>query len=136
MKIGLKGTLVAGVLILLSAMPVLAHHSFAAEFSMDKPISMNGTVTKLSWINPHCYVELDVKNAKGDTEHWNFEFGAPMALKKAGMREAMLPVGQQVTIDGYAAKDHSNLGWLKKFTWPYGRVIRISRDNEYESAPQ
>jgi hypothetical protein len=136
MTVKVKVSLVAVVAVLLSAMPISAHHSFAAEFSMDKPIEMTGTVTKLSWINPHCYVELDVKDASGSVQHWNFEFGAPMALKKAGMRESMLPIGQQVTIDGYAGKDRSNLGWVKRFTFPDGRVIRISRDNPDETAPQ
>jgi hypothetical protein len=118
---------VAGALLL--AAPARAHHSFASEFSLEKPITMTGTVTKLDWINPHCYLELDAKDAQGSvTEHWRFEFGAPVALKKAGLRQEALAPGQTVTINGYAAKDRSKLGWVSKFTLSDGRVILITPD--------
>jgi len=114
--------------ILSTAASTFAHHSFASEFSLNKPILMTGTVTKLDWINPHCYVQLDIKDQSGNVDHWNFEFGAPVGLKRAGMRQDMLAPGQVVTITGYAAKDNSKLGWVSKFTFPDGREIRITPD--------
>src|ERR1700722_15171179 len=111
-----------------------AHHSFASEFSLEKPITMTGTVTKLDWINPHCYVQLDIKDSDGNLDHWNFEFGAPVGLRKAGMRQEMLAPGQVVTITGYAAKDRSKLGWVSKFTFPDGRVIRVTPET-WSDAP-
>jgi Family of unknown function (DUF6152) len=114
--------------ILLMSAPAFAHHSFASEFDLGKPITMTGTVTKVDWINPHCYMEMDVKDASGNVQHWNYEFGAPVGLRRAGMRQDMLQIGQPMTIDGYAAKDGTNLGWVSKFTFPDGRVIRVTGD--------
>jgi hypothetical protein len=72
-------------------------------------------------------MEMDVTDA-GKVQHWNFEFGAPVGLRKAGMRQDMLQVGQPMTITGYAAKDGTNLGWISKFTFPDGRVIKVTGD--------
>jgi hypothetical protein len=113
---------------LLTSVSTPAHHSFASEFSLKNPINMTGTVTKLDWVNPHCYMQLDIKDANGNVDHWNFEFGAPVGLRRAGMRQDMLAPGQVVTITGYAAKDNSKLGWVSKFTFPDGRVITITPD--------
>jgi hypothetical protein len=130
MTVKLSIVIAACCAILVAAVPVQAHHSFASEFSLDKPITMTGTVTKLDWINPHCYVQLDIKDDSGNVDHWNFEFGAPVGLRRAGMRQEMLAPGQVVTITGYAAKDRSKLGWVSKFTFPDGRVIRVTPDSK------
>ena len=127
MKMRITISALACLAILLGPVPAsFAHHSFAAVFDLDKPLTVTGSVTKLEWVNPHCYVELDVKDSGGAIQHWSFEFGAPVALKKAGMRQDLLPVGQMVTITGYGAKKTENLGWVSKFTFPDGRVIRIT----------
>lgn len=128
MRVRLPTIAFAACAILSSGVPAFAHHSFASEFSLNKPITMTGTVTKLDWINPHCYLELDAKDQSGNVEHWQFEFGAPVGLRRAGMRQDMLAPGQVVTITGYAAKDNSKLGWVSKFTFPDGRVITITPD--------
>lgn len=112
-----------------------AHHSFAAVFTTQRPIVMTGTVTEVEWANPHCHVQVMVKNVDGSQEPWTFEFGAPMALHKAGMQRDMLPAGQIVTITGYAAKDDSKLGWVSKFAFPDGRVIRITPDSGSGAPP-
>ena len=111
------------------SLPAFAHHSFSSEFDLNHPINMTGTITKVDWINPHCYMEMDVKDqATGKVEHWNFEFGAPVGLRRAGMRQDMLQIGQPMTVVGYAAKDHTNLGWISKFVFPDGRVIHVTGD--------
>ena len=121
-------SLCALVAVLLLSATAFAHHSFNSEFDLNKPINMSGTITKVDWINPHCYMEMDVTDAAGKVQHWNFEFGAPVGLRKAGMRQDMLQVGQPMTITGYAAKDGTNLGWISKFTFPDGRVIKVTGD--------
>lgn len=70
--------------ILFSATLTFGHHSFASEFSLNKPITMTGTVTKLDWINPHCYLALDTEDRSGNIDHWQSEFGAPVGLRWAG----------------------------------------------------
>ena len=117
------------------AVPALAHHSFAAVFTLQKPIVMTGTVTDVEWANPHCHAQVLVTLPDGKQQPWTFEFGAPMALHKAGMTRAMLPTGQKVTITGYAAKDDTNLGWVSKFEFPDGRVIRITPDSSSGAPP-
>lgn len=121
---------------LLTSAPALAHHSFASEFSVKKPVVMTGTVTKLEWINPHCYLELDAKDEAGNVQsHWRIEFGAPIALKRAGMRQEWLAPGQTITINGYAAKDDTKLAWVSKFTFTDGRVIQMTPDSNDTTNP-
>ena len=93
---------------LLAAVPVVAHHSFAAEYDADKPIKVTGTVTKIEWTNPHCYFYVDVKNeASGKTENWGFEMGNPNALLRLGWTRNSLKAGDTVTVEGSKARDGS-----------------------------
>ena len=90
---------------LLAAAPLVAHHSVAAEFDLDKPITQKGTITKIDWRNPHCWIYIDVKQPDGKVVGWTFETGGPTGLIRRGWRKTDLPVGQEVTITGYAAKE-------------------------------
>ena len=93
---------------LLAAVPVVAHHSFAAEYDADKPIKLTGTVTKIEWTNPHCWFYVDVKNeASGKTENWAFELGNPNALLRLGWTRSSLKQGDTVTVEGSRARDGS-----------------------------
>ncbi len=104
MRIGLLG-LIAGVGMVASTMPVLAHHAFSAEFDSTKPINLKGTVTKVEWINPHAWVHVEVKDASGKVETWMIEGGTPNTLFRRGFSRESLKIGTQIAVDGYQAKD-------------------------------
>jgi hypothetical protein len=91
-----------------TVVPVLAHHSFAAEFDLDKPITLHGIAVKWEMINPHSYLTLDVRNDDGSVTRWSIEMGAPSALYRNGWRKDSVKAGDQLTIDGYRARDGSN----------------------------
>jgi uncharacterized protein DUF6152 len=86
----------------------LAHHSFAAEFDADKPVTVQGSVQKVEWTNPHIWIYLDAKNAAGTVERWQCEGGSPNTLARQGWSRDTLKVGDQVVIDGFRAKNGSN----------------------------
>ena len=117
------GVWAAGVGLLLSAVPVLAHHSFAAEYDESKPIKISGTVTKLEWTNPHARFYVDVKDQTGKVINWNFELGSPNVLIRQGWRRTALKEGDQVTVEGYMAKDGTNLANARRVTLPDGRKV-------------
>ncbi len=97
----------AAVGVLLAGVPMAAHHSFAAEFDGNKPITIKGKIVKMLWSNPHGHLYVDTTTADGKVVHWEIEFGAPTALLRRGLRPTDLPVGADVTVQGYLAKDGS-----------------------------
>jgi hypothetical protein len=106
-----------------AAVPLLAHHSFAAEYDANKPITITGTVTKLEWMNPHARFYVDVKEADGRITHWNFELGAIPVLVKQGWRRDSLKPGDEVTVDGSRAKDGSTTGNARSVKLADGRRV-------------
>ena len=115
--VGTALALISGVV------PLLAHHSFAAENDANKPIKVTGVVTKMEWMNPHARFYVDVKDAAGKVTNWNFELGAIPVLLKQGWRKTSLKEGDQVTVDGVMAKDGSNTGSARRVTLPDGRRV-------------
>jgi hypothetical protein len=103
--------------------PVSAHHSFAAEFDGSKAIRLVGKLTKVDWSNPHTYFYLDVKDDKGKVVNWSCEGGGPGALSRRGLAKGDLKLGDTIVVDGYRAKDGSNLVDARRVTLPDGRSI-------------
>ena len=104
----------------------LAHHSFQAEFDINKPMTVKGTVTKVEWVNPHVLVHLDVKDDKGVVTNWAFETLGPGRLRADGMSKQTFGVGKTVTLKGYATRDGSrNLGFLRTVTFDDGHSIEV-----------
>jgi hypothetical protein len=101
----------------------LAHHSFAAEFDVTKPVTLRGTVTKVEWRNPHVWVYLDVTDERGSVTAWQCEGGAPNALTRLGWSRETLKLGDPVTIEGYLAKDATNTCNARTWKLPNGQSI-------------
>ena len=105
MKLRFWAVLLIAAWLVLTAVSLSAHHSFAAEYDSTKPISVQGTVRKLSWVNPHAYIYVDVREADGKIVTWAFETLSPNALARQGWNRESLKYGDPVSVDGYRARD-------------------------------
>jgi hypothetical protein len=114
---------VAGAALLLAAIPGAAHHSFAAEFDIGKPVNVHGTVTKVDWVNPHSWIYVDVKGADGNVTNWHFELGSPNALFRLGWKKDAVPQGIEVDISGYRAKTGEPIANAVSVMLPNGKEL-------------
>ncbi len=108
---------------LAAVVPLLAHHSFAAEFDASKAVRVTGTLTKIEWTNPHTYFYVDVKEDNGSVVKWSCEAGSPGALSRRGFKRGDLKLGDAIVVDGYRAKDGSRLIDARRVTLPDGRIV-------------
>lgn len=107
----------------LAALPLFAHHSFAAEYDDTKPVKVTGVVTRVEWQNPHIWFYVDSKDESGKITHWAFSGGAPGQLMRRGIYKDVIQPGMMVNVDGYRAKDGSNNANGAKVTFPDGRQV-------------
>jgi hypothetical protein len=124
----LAATILAGMLI--SALPLSAHHAFTAEFDSNKPVKLRGTVVKVDMVNPHSWIYIDVKNNDGTTTQWMVEGGSPNALVRHGFTKSSLPKGTEVIFEGFQAKDGSNRANGRDITFPDGKKIFLGSSGD------
>jgi len=110
MKEVFAGAVLAIAMTVAAAAPIAAHHSFAAEFDITRPVTLVGSVTKIEWTNPHAYLFIDVKDPQtGAVTNWEIEMGSPNGLTRLGWTRTMLKPGDGVTIEGSMGRNKPNL---------------------------
>ena len=114
---------------LITVAPISAHHSFSAEYDVDKPITLKGTLTKLDWVNPHSWIYVDVVGDDGKVVNWMIECGSPNTLFRRGLTKDSLPVGTEINVDGYLAKDGENKANGRDVTLADGRKLFLGSSN-------
>lgn len=123
--------LLAGCVALVTlALPLAAHHSFAAEYDNSKPVSVKGKAIKMDWVNPHSHLIFEVTTPDGKTETWTAETPPPNGLYRAGWRQTMIKGGEELTVNGYLAKDGANLMWAQSVDFADGRRITLNSSPE------
>ena len=121
----------AGCLALLAvAVPLSAHHSFAAEYDNSKPVSIKGKAIKMDWVNPHSHLVFEVTTPDGKTEQWSAETPPPNGLYRAGWRQSMIKGGEEITVNGFLSKDGTNLMWAQSVDFADGRRITLNSSPE------
>ena len=116
---------VAAAALLLGALPILAHHSFTAEYDNSKPITIKGKLIKMDWVNPHSWVHVAVVTGEGKTEAWAAETPPPNGLYRSGWRKDMIKEGDELTVNGFRAKDGTNTMWSSGVTFADGRRLTL-----------
>jgi uncharacterized protein DUF6152 len=102
-------SMTGAALFVAACMPALAHHAFGGEFDPNRPVLLKGKVTKVEWVNPHSWIHLEVTKPDGTKEEWMVEGGSPNSLLRRGVTRDSLPVGTDIVVDGYQARDHTQL---------------------------
>src|SRR5580698_9634607 len=135
-----KATLVSafavGAGLMVSALPVLAHHSFAAEYDNKQPVTLTGTVTKVEWMNPHARFYINAKDESGKSADWELELGSPNGLMRQGWTRNSLKEGDVVTVTGSKAKDGTNLVNANNVAFENGKRVLGGASSSENAATQ
>ena len=126
----LWAALLTGAALLIGAVRVLAHHSFAAQYDAARPIELKGTVTKVEWTNPHARFYIDVQDASGKIENWNFEMASPNVLSRNGWRKDTLKIGSTITVGGYLARQGERMAIAGSLTGADGKPLFASTQQD------
>jgi len=135
MKIRSTLALAGGFGLILSAVSAVAHHSFAAQYDRNKPVTLAGSVTKIEWINPHARFHMDVKDDSGKVVNWEVELGAPAMLMRRGWTRNSLKAGDAVTVNGFLAKDGSSLANAQTVSLSDGQKVFAGSSADGDSTP-
>ncbi len=135
MQTRLLSVVAGAALAVAAALPVAAHHSFNAEFDGSKPITLEGKVVEMEWVNPHSWLTIDVTKADGKVERWKIEGGSPSVLLRLGWNRNSLPPGTKIKVVAFQAKDGSLRGSSRDIEFPDGRKMDLggsgnSKDGE------
>lgn len=137
MRLRASGCVAFGLGVIFAAIPLMAHHSFAAEYDSKQPIKITGAVTKVEWLNPHVYYYVDVKGGDGKLVNFAVEGGTPNQLYRQGWRKNSLRIGDVITVNGFKAKDGSNHLSGRLVTLSDGRrVLGGSSEDNGPGAPE
>jgi hypothetical protein len=129
--------LLAGFGYLLAALPLLAHHSFAAEYDSNKPVTLQGKFTKMDWVNPHSWIHMEVLNPETkQVETWDIETGPPNTLYRNGWRKDAIKPGEEIVVLGTRAKNGSNTANARSVKTPDGRTLLAGSSEGNSPAPQ
>jgi hypothetical protein len=130
-----KLIVVTGFVLLMAAVPVWAHHAFSAEFDVNKPLTLKGTLTKWEMINPNSWFHLNVKGPDGQVSEWMIEGGSPNTLIRLGVTKSTVKVGTELTIEGYQAKEGSNKAVGRNFILADGTRLFLSLNGAVPGTP-
>jgi hypothetical protein len=117
-----------GLSVMLASLPARAHHAFSAEFDQDRPVLLEGAVTKAEWTNPHAWIYIDVKSADGKVVNWAIELGPPNALLRRGWKKSSIQMGAVIKVEGYGAKNGKEFANATNITLPDGTKVFAGTD--------
>jgi len=121
-----RSRLIGMLLALITSAPGWAHHSFAAVYDLNQPVTVSGTIVQVRLTNPHSWFYIDVKNDAGETQRWAFEAGTPSGMIRNGYKASVIKAGAEVTITGFHARDPTqNMGMLRQLVTADGTVYGL-----------